>query len=99
MTGAVPPFVRLANEIAVQFHAHPPDVAAESIAAHLRSFWDPRMRTQLVDHVASGAAGLDPLAVDAAAQLDGGGRLTHTEDPGAPTSTSASTGVRPARPR
>lgn len=92
MTGTVPPYVRLANEIAVQFHAYPPDVAAESVAAHLRSFWDPRMRAQLLAHVAAGAAGLDPLAVRAAARLGGRGRLTHTEDPGAPTSTSASTG-------
>jgi formate dehydrogenase subunit delta len=93
VTGGIPPYVRLANEIAVQFHAVRSDVAVESIAAHLRSFWDPRMRSQLLAYVAAGAAGLDPLAVEAAAHLDADGRLAHTEDPGAPTSTSASTGT------
>lgn len=89
----VPPYVRLANDVAAQFHAYPPDVAAESVAAHLRSFWDPRMRTQLRAHIAAGAEGLDPLAVAAAARLDTGGRLAHTEDPGAPTSSSDATGL------
>jgi formate dehydrogenase subunit delta len=64
-----PPHVRLANDIAAQFHARPPDEAAEMVATHIRQFWDPRMRAQLLAHVDAGGAGLDPLAVDAAHRL------------------------------
>lgn len=96
---AVAPHVRLANDIAAQFHSYPSDVAAESVAAHLRSFWDPRMRTQLLAHVAAGGQDLDPLVVAAAGRLDAGTRLTHTEDPGAPTSSSAATGSTSSPPR
>jgi len=39
------------------------------IAAHLTSFWDPRMRAQLREHVASGGEGLDLLVIDAVALL------------------------------
>jgi len=61
--------VRMANDIAAQFAHLPPEAAASAVAAHLRTFWDPRMRDQLVEHVAGGGAGLDPLVVRAAARL------------------------------
>jgi formate dehydrogenase subunit delta len=64
-----PPHVRMANEIAVQFAHHPLDEAAQAIAAHMRAFWEPRMRTALLEHLAAGAAGLDPIAVRAAELL------------------------------
>ncbi|GAA1822792.1 formate dehydrogenase subunit delta [Planosporangium flavigriseum] len=63
------PYVRLANEIAVQFRHWEPGEAAAEIAAHLRSFWDPRMRTQLIAHVEAGGAGLDVLIIDVVALL------------------------------
>lgn len=64
------PQVRLANEIAVQFHHVPPDVAAEAIAGHIRQFWEPRMRVKLLALVESGdTAELDPLVVAAASRL------------------------------
>jgi formate dehydrogenase subunit delta len=65
----IPPHVRLANEIAAQFRHWQPREAAIAIAEHLRSFWDPRMRTQLVAHVEVGGAGLDPLLVHVVALL------------------------------
>jgi formate dehydrogenase subunit delta len=61
--------VRLVNDIAVQFHHRPPDEAAETIAQHLRTFWGPRMRAELLGHVEAGGVGLDPLAVRAARLL------------------------------
>lgn len=64
-----PSYVRLLNEIAVQFAHRPPDQAAEEVAAHVRAFWEPRMRAALAQHVASGGAGLDPLAARAAGLL------------------------------
>jgi formate dehydrogenase subunit delta len=66
---SLPPHVRLANEIAVQFAHRPPDEAVAEIAKHMRSFWDPRMRRLLLDHLDAGGADLDPLAAAAAEQL------------------------------
>lgn len=62
----VPPYVRLANEISVQFVHEPPTQAAAAIATHLRTFWDPRMRNQLLAHVVAGGDGLHPIAIAAA---------------------------------
>jgi formate dehydrogenase subunit delta len=71
MTVSAPPAIRLATEIAAQFRHLPRDEAAAVIAGHIRKFWDPRMRAQLVDQV--NRAGEDCDAhVAAAAEL-----LTH----------------------
>ncbi|QYN37995.1 formate dehydrogenase subunit delta [Pseudonocardia sp. DSM 110487] len=64
-----PTYVRLANDIAVQFAHRPLDEAAHAVAAHVRTFWDPRMRTALLEHLAAGGAGLDPIALQAAELL------------------------------
>jgi formate dehydrogenase subunit delta len=66
---SLPPQVRLANEIAVQFAHLPRDKAVAEIAKHMRLFWDPRMRRQLLEHLDAGGADLDPLAAAAAEQL------------------------------
>jgi formate dehydrogenase subunit delta len=65
----IPAHVRLANDIAVQFHGRDPEQAASEIAAHMRTFWEPRMKTALLAHVDGGAAYLDGLAVRAAELL------------------------------
>jgi formate dehydrogenase subunit delta len=65
----IPAHVRLANDIAVQFHGRDPEQAASEIAAHMRTFWEPRMKTALLAHVDAGAADLDGLAVRAAELL------------------------------
>jgi formate dehydrogenase subunit delta len=60
---------RLASDIAAQF-AHRPDAEASiSVAAHMRTFWDPRMRSQLIDLVDAGGSDLDPVVLAAAASL------------------------------
>ncbi|MDQ0945294.1 formate dehydrogenase subunit delta [Streptomyces sp. V1I1] len=61
--------VRLANEIAVQFRHRDPATAAEEIAAHIRAFWDPRMRARLIADAETGNSELDPLIVSVAALL------------------------------
>ncbi|MET0492381.1 MAG: formate dehydrogenase subunit delta [Actinoplanes sp.] len=61
--------LRLINDIARQHHTRPPDQAAEAIAAHVRKFWDPRMRARLLALVDSHAEPLDPLAAAAAGRL------------------------------
>ncbi len=57
--------VMMANQIAKFFAAQGHDRAVPGITDHLEKFWDPRMRRHIVEHVDSGGAGLDPLALDA----------------------------------
>lgn len=90
----LPPNVRLANEIAVHFTHVPAERAATEIAAHMRSFWDPRMLADLLSHVDSGSADLDPLAHRAAALLREPGRVTRRQDSPA-TPLSPPDGRRP----
>ncbi|MFF0338399.1 formate dehydrogenase subunit delta [Kribbella sp. NPDC004875] len=69
MSGGVPPYVRLANEIAAQFAHRAPADAATAVANHLKATWDPRMKQALIAHAESGATDLTPVAVDAARRL------------------------------
>lgn len=71
MTHPVPAQVRLANDIAVQFHHRPADEAARAIANHIRMFWDPRMRTELFTRAETDTADLDPLVIAAVRILKG----------------------------
>jgi formate dehydrogenase subunit delta len=44
--------VKMANEIAAFFHAEPDHaVAIEGVAGHIKRFWDPRMRRELLQWV------------------------------------------------
>ncbi len=66
--------VTMANQIADFFRTSNPD-CAEAVAAtaqHLRGFWDPRMRREIIAHLANeGGAGLDEIARDAVRMLEG----------------------------
>ena len=57
--------VYMANQIGKFFAAQDRDddsAAVEGIATHLKKFWDPRMRKEIVAKLAAGEAeGLDPL--------------------------------------
>lgn len=46
--------VRMANQIADFFSGYPNDQGVEEVRNHLRRFWDPRMRRDLVAHIDSG---------------------------------------------
>ncbi len=65
----VAPVIRLANEIAAQFHHQPVPTAAAAVAGHIRQFWDPRMRAALLALAPSAGAGLDERAIAAVAVL------------------------------
>nr|WP_042195254.1 formate dehydrogenase subunit delta [Kibdelosporangium sp. MJ126-NF4]CEL21853.1 hypothetical protein [Kibdelosporangium sp. MJ126-NF4]CTQ92632.1 hypothetical protein [Kibdelosporangium sp. MJ126-NF4] len=69
MTHAANPQIRLANEIAVQFHHRPADEAAAAIANHIRMFWDPRMKADLLHRAETETAALDPLVLRAVTHL------------------------------
>ncbi len=62
MSGHVAPEARMGNDIARQFAHLPPEVAAEAVARHIETFWDPRMRRALEALVAAHDDSLDPLA-------------------------------------
>ena len=63
--------VAMANDIANFFHAEPDrNVAIDGIVSHLRRFWEPRMRRQIVAHLnATGGGDLHELARAAVARL------------------------------
>jgi formate dehydrogenase subunit delta len=61
--------VHMANQIASFFATQPGEGQAAAVAKHLKSFWDPRMLSQLDAHLATGGAGLSPLALEAARSL------------------------------
>lgn len=51
--------VYMANQIGKFFIAQHREAAPAAIAEHLTKFWEPRMRSAIVDHLAEGGAGLD----------------------------------------
>ena len=62
--------VSMANDIGAFFDAaSDKKQAAASIANHLRRFWDPRMRRQIVAHYREGGVGLNDIVRSAIALL------------------------------
>jgi formate dehydrogenase subunit delta len=62
--------VAMANDIGAFFASDPDRSAATGhVASHLRRFWDPRMRRQIVSHYFDGGAGLDEIPRAAVAIL------------------------------
>lgn len=60
----------MANDIGAFWAAEPDkSEAARNVANHLKRFWDPRMRRQIVAHYREGGAGLDDIARSAVAML------------------------------
>ncbi len=77
------PLVRMANDIARNLRSIAGADPADAIAAHLRAFWSPGMRAELLKLVEAGGAGLDALAIEAAHRLPRAGppptsHATHT---------------------
>lgn len=63
--------IKMANDISAFFQSDPDHAAAvHGVVDHLRKFWDPRMRKQIIAHYHAGGAGLSELAKEAVKQLD-----------------------------
>jgi formate dehydrogenase subunit delta len=62
--------VLMANQIADFFAPYPPPRRQEGIRNHLRSYWEPRMRKALLEHIERGADGLNADVVAAAHLLN-----------------------------
>ena len=61
--------VYMANQIGKFFASQGEEKAVAATADHLRKFWDPRMRTEILAHLDAGGAGLDPLVRRAVERL------------------------------
>jgi formate dehydrogenase subunit delta len=61
--------VYMANQIGKFFVSQGAEQAVPGIADHLKKFWDPRMRAQILKHLDAGGAGLDPPVRRAVEQL------------------------------
>ena len=59
----------MANQIGDFFAPYPPDRAREGLRNHLRTYWDPRMRDALLEHIDAGGDGLDDRVIEAGQQL------------------------------
>jgi formate dehydrogenase subunit delta len=59
----------MANQIGDFFEPYPPARRAEGIRNHLRTYWDPRMREALLEHIDQGGDGLRDFVIEGAAQL------------------------------
>jgi formate dehydrogenase subunit delta len=59
--------VSMANQIGRYYAAYPDRAEAlKSAATHVRRYWDPRMRTELLHHMdAENGEGLDPFMAEA----------------------------------
>jgi formate dehydrogenase subunit delta len=54
--------VSMANDIGAFFDVdQDKEEAARNVASHLKRFWDPRMRRQILVHYHEGGAGLAPV--------------------------------------
>jgi formate dehydrogenase subunit delta len=52
--------VRMANDIGSFFNAEADkEEAARNIKLHIRRYWEPRMRAQILDHYRAGGEGLN----------------------------------------
>ncbi len=70
--------IRMANQIAMFFEPYPHDEAVKGVVTHIKSFWDPRMRTDFFAALDAGVGGLHPLAAEAAQALrEKGSATTH----------------------
>jgi len=67
---SLPNLVYMANQIGKFFVSENSQTAAADIADHLKQFWDPRMRLEIIAHLAAGGEGLDPEARAAVALLE-----------------------------
>lgn len=61
--------VYMANQIARNLAAEGGDRAAEMVADHIRSFWDPAMRARIVELARTRPAALSPVAATAIARI------------------------------
>ena len=60
----------MANQIGAFFRVQGEAAAVAGVEDHLRKFWDPRMRRQIIEHLKAGGEGLEPAVRAAIARLE-----------------------------
>jgi len=61
--------VYMANQIGTFFLTQDESTTSGKIAEHIRKFWDPRMRKQIIAYLDAGGAGLNPKSRQAIESL------------------------------
>jgi formate dehydrogenase subunit delta len=61
--------VYMANQIGTFFASQSEDQAVSGTLDHIRKFWDPRMRAEIIAHAKAGGQGLHFPALQAVEQL------------------------------
>lgn len=64
--------IMMANQIGDFFAPYPPERAREGLRNHLRTYWDPRMRSALLQHIDAGGEGLQARVIEGALLLRDG---------------------------
>jgi formate dehydrogenase subunit delta len=57
--------IQMANQITAFWSPYPKAEALESIARHIHSAWEPRMRDQMKTIIENGGQGLSPMFIEA----------------------------------
>ena len=60
----------MANQIARFFEPYPENEAVDGVAEHLKKFWTPAMRAQLIEVTRTTKDGVEPLVVQATERLE-----------------------------
>ncbi len=61
---------KMANQIAQFFETQPDrDEAVAGVLNHMQKFWEPRMRSAIIEYRNAGGAGLRELAAEAVSRL------------------------------
>ena len=83
--------IKMANEIGEFFTgASPPEQAAKDVANHLRRYWEPRMRKQMLDYYEQRqGAGLSDVAKQAVGLLHAAAKAPAGGTPAASASPAA----------
>jgi len=83
--------IKMANQIGEFFvGASAPEQAARDVASHLKRFWEPRMRTQIIAYYEQRhGAGLNDTALKAVALLKAEGKPAEAGGGAAPTGERA----------
>ncbi len=64
--------ILMANQIGDFFAPYPPQRRAEGIRNHLRTYWDPRMRSDLLAYIDGGGEGIVSHVIEGALLLRSG---------------------------
>lgn len=62
--------IKMANNIGAFFKSEPDrETAIHGVEQHMKNFWEPRMRTQIIDYVEKGGSDLLDIVTEAVKKL------------------------------